>query len=147
MNEPLNVRPRTGFWATAGAWLPDILVPGTVTFYQTSYTELDDGRFASFFTVAQDNGRLLKYIGLIVLPAGVIIMYIGMIRRRKRTKPTTTSPAPTALPDLIYLPHLLLPKALYHAAPPFISLRHDHVLCTQPAVHTNKRRGNHPSGT
>jgi hypothetical protein len=53
-----------------------------VTLYQTQYfPETDDqgqptGRDVSVFTVAEDRGRILKYLGSLVLVAGILIMYL-----------------------------------------------------------------------
>lgn len=52
-----------------------------VTLYQTAFTpEFDDqgnatGRQVSIFTAAEDAGRVLKYLGSLVLVAGILVMY------------------------------------------------------------------------
>jgi hypothetical protein len=93
MNEPLTVAPTSGWAATWFGWLPPTLVPTSVTLYQTSFIRADDGTEVSFFTVAQDNGRLLKYIGSVVLTLGIVIMYLTVlvVRRRRRTPPAPVS--------------------------------------------------------
>ena len=57
-----------------------------VTLYQTARLEQPDGSFVSFFTVAQDPGRPFKYLGSLILVAGILTMYI-MKRRRTKKKP------------------------------------------------------------
>ena len=53
-----------------------------VTLYQTAFTpEFDEqgnatGRQVSIFTVAKDPGRILKYLGSLVLIAGILVMYL-----------------------------------------------------------------------
>ena len=56
-----------------------------VTLYQTARLEQPDGSFVSFFTVAQDPGRPFKYVGSLILVAGIMTMYIMKRRRRKKT--------------------------------------------------------------
>ena len=52
-----------------------------VTLYQTAFTpEFDEqgnptGKQVSIFTAAEDAGRLLKYLGSLVLVAGILVMY------------------------------------------------------------------------
>ncbi len=61
MNEPLHV--------------------GGVTLYQTAFFPESDnqgqptGKDVSVFTVAQDQGRILKYLGSLVLVLGIVVMY------------------------------------------------------------------------
>ena len=53
-----------------------------VTLYQTAFTpEFDDqgnptGKQISIFTAAEDSGRLLKYLGSLVLVTGILVMYL-----------------------------------------------------------------------
>ncbi len=55
-----------------------------VTLYQTSFSQRPDAdgvmRTTSFFTVAEDRGRVLKYLGSLLLVAGTLWWYLG--RRR-----------------------------------------------------------------
>ncbi|TVR46903.1 MAG: hypothetical protein EA402_02120 [Planctomycetota bacterium] len=61
---------------------------GGVTLYQTARAEQPDGTFVSFFTVAQDRGRPFKYLGSLLLVAGILTMYFMKAKgRRKRSPP------------------------------------------------------------
>jgi len=51
--------------------------------YQSARSQLDDGRWVSIFTVAEDRGRYLKYAGTAILVAGILTLYF-MRRARRR---------------------------------------------------------------
>ena len=55
---------------------------GTVTCYQSAYTQLPDGRYQSHFTVAADPGRWAKYLGSVLMCVGICVLYL--MRRRPR---------------------------------------------------------------
>ena len=50
------------------------LVHGKFAFYQSSFQDLPDGRQASVLNVAYDPGRLLKYLGCLMICLGIFIM-------------------------------------------------------------------------
>ena len=62
------------------------LYVGGVTLYQTSFyphTDADGhstGAQVSVFTVAQDHGRVLKYLGSLVLVAGMLLLYLWRLK-------------------------------------------------------------------
>ena len=51
------------------------LTHGKFTFYQSSFSELPGGTEMSVLTAAHDPGRLLKYLGSVMISAGIFIMY------------------------------------------------------------------------
>ncbi|TVR08250.1 MAG: hypothetical protein EA401_14220 [Planctomycetota bacterium] len=69
------------------------LKKGGVTLYQTARAEQPDGTFVSFFTVAQDPGRPFKYLGSLILVAGMITMYVMKRRRRRPPVPSSRPPS------------------------------------------------------
>jgi len=48
---------------------------GKFTFYQSSFQELPDGRQASILSVAYDPGRILKYLGCLMICVGTFVMF------------------------------------------------------------------------
>jgi hypothetical protein len=51
------------------------LVNGKFTFYQSSFQETGHGKEASVFTAAYDPGRLMKYLGSLMICGGIFIMF------------------------------------------------------------------------
>ncbi|MHB8897788.1 MAG: cytochrome c biogenesis protein ResB [Thermoguttaceae bacterium] len=51
------------------------LTYGKYTLYQSSYQSLPSGKEASIFTVANDPGRFLKYVGCVMICAGSFAMF------------------------------------------------------------------------
>ena len=82
----VTVLPTVGPPTTADITMNEPLSYNGLTLYQTSYFAETDtqgqptGRNVSVFTVAEDRGRLLKYLGSLVLVAGILVMY--WMRRR-----------------------------------------------------------------
>ena len=78
----VTVLPAGGQPLTADITMNEPLHYGGLTLYQTSFfAETDNdgqptGRDVSVFTVAEDRGRVLKYLGSIVLVAGILTMYL-----------------------------------------------------------------------
>lgn len=74
------------------------LVNGKFTFYQSSFQETGHGKEASVFTAAYDPGRLMKYLGSLMICGGIFIMFymrsymfqrIPSLFGGKRKKPQT----------------------------------------------------------
>jgi hypothetical protein len=72
------------------------LVNGKFTFYQSSFHETGHGKEASVFTAAYDPGRLMKYLGSLMICGGIFIMFymrsymfqrIPSFRGRRRKQP------------------------------------------------------------
>lgn len=56
------------------------------TFYQASYFQLEKGQgYGSIFSVNRDPGRLIKYLGSLLLVSGATIHFAIRSRRKKRT--------------------------------------------------------------
>ena len=78
----VTVKPNTGTPSTHLITMNQPLQYGGVTLYQTAFTpEFDDqgtatGRQVSIFTAAKDPGRIMKYLGSLVLIGGILIMYL-----------------------------------------------------------------------
>ncbi|NQT16612.1 MAG: cytochrome c biogenesis protein ResB, partial [Planctomycetes bacterium] len=51
------------------------LAHGKYTFYQSSFSEMPDGTALSVLSAAHDPGRLLKYLGSVMLCVGIFIVY------------------------------------------------------------------------
>lgn len=64
MNRPLI---HGGFWYS--------LIHGGFWFYQTAPIQMADGRLGSVLTVATDPGRILKYLGCMMICAGALFMF------------------------------------------------------------------------
>ena len=77
----VTILPTTGTPTAANITMNEPLSYNGLTLYQTSYFAETDtqglptGRDVSVFTVAEDRGRLLKYLGSLVLIAGILTMY------------------------------------------------------------------------
>ena len=78
----VTVKPVTGASSQHLITMNEPLHYAGVTLYQTAFTpEFDDqgnptGRQVSIFTAAEDSGRILKYLGSIVLVGGILTMYL-----------------------------------------------------------------------
>jgi hypothetical protein len=57
-----------------------------LTFYQASYEPGEPRPTVSVFSVNRDPGRLTKYIGSILLVAGVIWLFVEKLRKAKALK-------------------------------------------------------------
>ncbi len=77
----VTIKPVSGAPSQHLITMNEPLTHNGVTLYQTAYTpELDEqgtptGRQVSLLTAASDPGRILKYLGSLVLVAGILIMY------------------------------------------------------------------------
>ena len=62
------------------------LAHGKFTFYQSSFSEMPDGTALSVLSAAHDPGRLLKYLGSVMLCVGIFIVYYmkSVFRTRRR---------------------------------------------------------------
>ncbi len=78
----VTIKPKAGTPSTHLITMNEPLQYADVTLYQTAFTpEFDDqgtatGRQVSIFTVAKDPGRILKYLGSLVLIGGILLMYL-----------------------------------------------------------------------
>lgn len=68
------------------------LMHGRYRFYQSSYQELGDGSEASVLSVAYDPGRLLKYLGSLLICAGSSLMCFRRIAQVRATPNATGEP-------------------------------------------------------
>jgi len=57
------------------------------TFYQSSYEEAFPRPTVSLFSVNHDPGRWMKYLGSLILVAGIIHFYIARARRNRASRP------------------------------------------------------------
>jgi len=64
------------------------LAHGKFTFYQSSFEELPDGTARSVLSVAHDPGRVLKYLGSVMLCVGIFVVYYmkSVFRTRRRPR-------------------------------------------------------------
>lgn len=68
------------------------LQQGATTLYQTAFSPeigpdgMPTGRQNSIFTVAEDRGRLLKYLGSVVLVLGIMLLYVLRGRAARKSK-------------------------------------------------------------
>lgn len=68
---------------------------GRFRLFQSSYQELDDGRFISVFSVAYDPGLAITYIGSIVMVLGIVVIFYFPAGRLRKSQPTSTTGATT----------------------------------------------------
>jgi len=79
---------------TAHIFMNNPLKKDKLTFYQASYFALDDGEtFGSVLSVNYDPGRIIKYIGSILLVFGSILHFTirSINKKSKRLKPIQAS--------------------------------------------------------
>ena len=69
----------------AHIYMNNPLVQGDLTFYQASYSQDQEGNYASTLSVNMDKGRPLKYIGSLLVVLGAFAHYL-LNRRKKKSK-------------------------------------------------------------
>ncbi len=64
-----------------------------LTFYQSSYQELPDGREASTFSVVRNYGRTVPYVATGVTVVGMVVHFLGILVARVNRKPVAVEGA------------------------------------------------------